>query len=60
MDAAEEFLYYLRKLEALLESDYHTVEKNMQGGFVAPYRRALAKETEQLREVIQNLINQIR
>ena len=60
MDASEEFLYRLRKLEALLERDYDTVDKNMQGGFVVPYRRALAKETEQLREVIRNLINQIR
>ena len=60
MDVAEEFLYHFRKLEALLECDYDTVDKNMQGGFVAPYLRALAKETEQLREVIRKLINQIR
>lgn len=60
MDAAEEFLYHLRKLEALLENDYDTADKNMQGGFVAPYRRALAKETEQLREMIRYLIHQNR
>lgn len=59
MDAAEEFLYHLRKLEALLERDYDTAGKNMQGGFIAPYRRALAKETEQLQEVIRSLINKI-
>ncbi len=59
MDAAEEFLYHLRKLEALLERDYDTAGKNMQGGFIAPYRRALAKEMEQLQEVIRSLINKI-
>lgn len=59
MDAAKELLYHLRKLEALLENDYDTADKNMQGGFVAPYRRALAKETEQLQEVIRSLINKI-
>lgn len=59
MDAAEELLYHLRKLEALLENDYDTADKNMQGGFVAPYRRALAKETEQLQEAIRSLINKI-
>ena len=29
MDAAEEFLHHLGKLEALLENDHDTADKNM-------------------------------
>ena len=44
MDAAEEFLHHLGKLEALLENDHDTADKNMQGGFVAPYRRGVERD----------------
>ena len=56
MDAAEEFLHHLRKLEAILENDHDTAE-NMQGGFVAPYRRGLEREMDQLQELIRKIRN---
>lgn len=57
MDAAEEFLHHLRKLEAILENDHDTADKNMQGGFVAPYRRGVEREMDQLQELIRKIRN---
>lgn len=54
-DMAEEFLYHLEKLRGLLEDDWRTADKNMQGGFVARYRRDLEIEMEQLQEIIRKV-----
>lgn len=58
IDTTVEILYHLRKLEALLESDYNTADQNMQGGFVIPYRRCVKKEMDQLQKMIQNVRDQ--
>ena len=57
---SEEFLYHLGRLETLLENEYYTINKNMQGGFVAPYQKNLETEMEQLQEMIRKFRNQIR
>lgn len=46
-------LFRARKLRALLEDEYHAAENNMQGEFVAPYRKGLKEETDQLQELIR-------
>ena len=50
-------MLYLRKLEWILENAHDTADKNMDGGFVAPYRRGVEREMDQLQELIRKIRN---